>query len=81
MIAQAQRDAPEMSVRRLCMLLSIGHSWYYEHLTAPTQAERDIALRDAIERIVLEFPGDGYRRVAKALTREGWTVNHSACCG
>jgi transposase InsO family protein len=36
----------------------------------------DVALRDAIERIVLEFPGYGYRRVTKALHRDGWTVNH-----
>jgi putative transposase len=33
-------------------------------------------LRDAIERIVLQFPGYGYRRVTAALRREGWTVNH-----
>lgn len=33
-------------------------------------------MRDAIERIVLEFPGYGYRRVTEALKREGWIVNH-----
>lgn len=33
-------------------------------------------LRDAIERIVLEFAGYGYRRVTAALQREGWSVNH-----
>jgi transposase InsO family protein len=36
----------------------------------------DLALRDAIERTVLTFPGYGYRRVAKALQRDGWVVNH-----
>ncbi|HET8908480.1 MAG TPA: IS3 family transposase, partial [Ktedonobacterales bacterium] len=35
-----------------------------------------MALRDAIERIILEFPGYGYRRVTHALQREGRTVNH-----
>ena len=35
-----------------------------------------MALRDAIERIILEFPGYGYRRVTHALQREGWAVNH-----
>jgi putative transposase len=76
MIAQAQRDHPELPVRRLCALLGIGRSWYYERPARPTQAERDVALRAAIERIVLEFPGYGYRRVTKALAREGWAVNH-----
>lgn len=33
-------------------------------------------LRDAIERLVLAFPGYGYRRVTKALQRDGWSVNH-----
>lgn len=37
--------------------------------------KEDVLLRDAIERIVLEFPGYGYRRVAEALKREGWSVN------
>jgi putative transposase len=76
MIAQARRDDPRLSVRHLCALLGIGRSWYYEQPTTPTQAERDAALRDAIERIVLEFPGYGYRRVTKALAREGRAVNH-----
>jgi putative transposase len=40
------------------------------------KAARDIELRDAIERIVLEFPGYGYRRTTKELYRRGWTVNH-----
>ncbi len=76
MIAQAQRDHPELSVRRLSALLNVGRSWYYERPERPARAERDIALRDAVERIVLELPGYGYRRVTKALQREGWAVNH-----
>jgi transposase InsO family protein len=36
----------------------------------------DLALRDAIEEIVLAFPGYGYRRVTHALARDGWLVNH-----
>ncbi len=76
MIAQAQRDHPELPVRRLCALLGVGRSWYYERTERPAQVERDVALRDAIERVVMAFPGYGYRRVTKALAREGWAVNH-----
>jgi putative transposase len=76
MIAQAQHEHPQLSARRLCALLGVGRSWYYERLTIPSRSERDVALRDAIERIVLEFPGYGYRRVTRALAREGWVVNH-----
>jgi putative transposase len=37
---------------------------------------RDLALRDAIEAIALDFTGHGYRRVTKELPRDGWVVNH-----
>ena len=33
-------------------------------------------MREAIEQIVLEFPGYGYRRFTHALRRTGWQVNH-----
>ena len=76
MIARAGQDHPDLSVRRLCALLGVGRSWYYARSKTPRQAERDVALRDAVERIVLAFPGYGYRRVTHALRREGWAVNH-----
>ena len=81
MIARARHDHPQLSVRRLCALLGVGRSWYYARPGTPTQAERDVALREAIERIVLEFPGYGYRRVTMALAREGWAVNHKRVLG
>ena len=34
------------------------------------------ALRDAIEHIILAFPGYGYRRVMAELHRQHWCVNH-----
>lgn len=76
MIATMHAAAPDLSVRRLCDLVGVSRTWWY---TRPSPAEttaRDAALRDAIERIVLAFPGYGYRRVTKALQRAGWDVNH-----
>jgi len=76
MIAQVKEERPEMSVEKLCDLMGVSRSWYYERPSAEKKAYKDAVLRDAIERIVLEFPGYGYRRVTKALQRQGWTVNH-----
>jgi putative transposase len=76
MILQLQEQFPLLSQRRLCQLLGVSRSWYYAHPRADTRAERDLDLRDAIERVTLEFPGYGYRRVTHALQREGWSVNH-----
>ncbi len=58
------------------VLNRINRSWY---LTRPSEHEvlaRDVALRDAIEHIILEFPGYGYRRVTEELHRRLWQVNH-----
>lgn len=75
MIAASQLAEPTLSVRRLCQLVGVGRSWYYARPTAEGAIARDLPLRDAVERLVLAFPGYGYRRVSKALQRDGWTVN------
>lgn len=76
MIARIKEEHPELSIERLCELMGVSRSWYYEHPSAEQKARKDVVLRDAIEQIVLEFPGYGYRRVTAALRREGWRVNH-----
>ena len=76
MISEAKEDYPGISERELCRLFEVSRSWYYERPNPEEKAQRDIELRDAIERIVLEFPGYGYRRVTKELCRRGWIVNH-----
>jgi len=50
-------------------------SYYYKPKSNPGQAKADAELRDQIERIQGEFPGYGYRRLAKQLRREGIRVN------
>ena len=62
-------------IRQLCAILGVSRSWYYA-AQAATDDARDEALRAAIAELVLAFPGYGYRRVTKALQRDGWTVNH-----
>jgi putative transposase len=76
---QLRQEYPTLSVRALCRWLGLSRGWFYAHPLADgaaAAAER-IALRDAIERIVLDFPGYGYRRVTHALRRAGWgPLNH-----
>lgn len=76
MITVMHEAYPGPSIRRLCALTGTGRTWYHTHPTPEVVAARDTALRDAIERIVLDFPGYGYRRVTHALRRDGWVVNH-----
>ena len=76
MITHAHQAHPELSLQRLCELFEVSRSWYYEYLKQPEEDAEEIALRDRIEHIILEFSGYGYRRVTHALAREGWHVNH-----
>lgn len=75
MISLLKEDHPEASERQLCRLFGVSRSWYYDKLSAEGAASRELDLRDAIERIVLEFPGYGYRRVTAELRRRGFSVN------
>jgi transposase InsO family protein len=75
MIPALQAACPQVSLRRLCPLLGISRSGVYAARGQSARAVEAVALRDAIERIVLEFPGYGYRRVTHELRRRGWPVN------
>jgi putative transposase len=66
---------PTLSVRRLCAALGLSRSWWYACQGSPPPDPEALALREAIEGLVLEFPGYGYRRVTHQLRRQGWTVN------
>lgn len=77
MITAAQQTYPYLSLRELCRLFVVDRSWYLDSRAAPVGLPPDeIALRDAIERIVLAFPGYGYRRVTAQLQRDQIRVNH-----
>jgi transposase InsO family protein len=72
MIVRLRQDYPQCSVRRLCRLLAVAPSSYYYR----KEAADDRELRDQIERVALEFPRYGYRRMTVELRRRGSIVNH-----
>ncbi len=76
MIDDAIATFPAVPVTRLCTLFGISRSGYYAYRGRNTDEEREVFLRDAVERLVLDFPGYGYRRVTRQLHRDGWDVNH-----
>jgi putative transposase len=75
-ITQVHQQQPERAISELCQVLAVSRSWYYEKQSRPETSEAEVELRDAIEQLILDFPGYGYRRVTHALKRTGWTVNH-----
>ena len=58
-MAEVLAMVPARSVRRLCPLLGLSRSWWYERTQPRAPDLEALARRDAIERIVLEFPSYG----------------------
>jgi putative transposase len=59
--------------------VSLARSSYYyrpDPVRAAARAERELALRAAIEEVVADWPAYGYRRVTQELARRGQPVNH-----
>ena len=59
----------------MCELSSVSRAGFYR-FSPEEKGEGDTALRDAIQRIALEFPSYGWRRMTAELKRRGWAVNH-----
>jgi len=63
-------------LRRLCELAQVGRAGFYRWRRAVAPVADDMELRDDLQRIALELPYYGWRRVTAELRRRGWTVNH-----
>jgi putative transposase len=69
--------ATPIPVQRLCALAQVSRAGFYRWRHAPPAAEdADLDLRDEIQRIALEWPCYGWRRMRAELRRRGWKVNH-----
>jgi putative transposase len=65
-----------MTIRHMCEAADVSRAGFYRRHNVPVAPDRDIDLRDEIQKIALEFPYYGRRRVAAELKRRGWKVNH-----
>jgi putative transposase len=60
----------------MCRLARVSRAGLYRYPPVRPKSKPDLALRDAIQRIALEFPSYGWRRVTAELRRRKWAVNH-----
>ncbi len=60
----------------MCALAGVSQAGLYRHRPGLPAPDPDMGLRDAIQRIALEFPSYGWRRMTRELQRRGWAVNH-----
>jgi putative transposase len=61
---------------RVSDALSVSRATLYRLLAPVAPCDEDVELRDQIQRLALEWPAYGYRRITHQLHREGVRVNH-----
>ena len=64
-----------LNLQRMVKLGRVSRSGFYRFHTAEPSPDRDMDLRDAIQRIALEWPSYGRPRITQELRRRGWRVN------
>lgn len=70
-----QNKSRDLSIKRMCKLLSCSRSSYYRSRKQKDPGGSDLELRSQIQQIALQWPCYGYRRVTAELQRQGVHVN------
>jgi putative transposase len=65
-----------MTSLRMCEIGHISRAVLYRLAPEANHTDRDLELRDEIQRIALQFPCYGRPRITVELQRRGWQVNH-----
>jgi putative transposase len=64
-----------LSIERMVKLGRVSRSGFYRFQDAEPSPDRDMDLRDAIQRIAVEWPSYGRPRITAELRHRGWRVN------
>ena len=60
----------------MCALAKVSRAGFYRFPSPRSGGDAEMKLRDAMQRIALEFPSYGWPRMTEELKRRGWAVNH-----
>jgi transposase InsO family protein len=64
-----------LTIERMVELGRVSRSGFYRFDDSEPDPDRDMDLRDAIQKIAVEWPSYGRPRITKELLRRGWKVN------
>jgi transposase InsO family protein len=64
-----------LSVVRMCAVAGFSRAGYYRFFDPEKPAPADMDLRDEIQKIAVEWPSYGSRRIKRELKERGWDVN------
>jgi transposase InsO family protein len=63
-------------VKALCEMTGLNRAGFYRWRTPRAASAVEMEMRDQMQRIALEWPAYGYRRMTHELGRRGFDVNH-----
>jgi HTH-like domain len=67
----------DLAVERMCQLAQVSRARFYRYLQCRWQGEEEVAVRSAVQSVVIEHRWRyGYRRVTAELRAQGVIVNH-----
>lgn len=69
------KSGTRLSVVQMCETAGISRAGYYRFLDPEKPAPADLDLRDELQKIALEWPSYGSRRITEELKARGWEVN------
>ena len=64
-----------LTIERMAELGRVSRSGFYRFADTESGPDRDMELRDAIQKIAVEWPSYGRPRITAELRRRGWAVN------
>jgi putative transposase len=69
------RTGARLSIVQMCEVAEFSRAGYYRFLDPVKPAAADMDLRDEMQKIALEWPSYGSRRITVELKGRGWDVN------
>ena len=63
----------------LCQMTGLNRAGFYRARTPRQAMPVEMEIRDEMQKMALEWPAYGYRRITAELQKRGSTTN--ACCG
>ena len=65
-----------MTILHMCQSAQVSRAGFYRQRHQQPVEASDLDVRDEIQKIALQFPCYGRRRITAELQRRGWKVNH-----
>ncbi len=63
-------------MKALCQMTGLNRTGFYRWRVPPQARPVEMELRDQMQKVALESPAYGYRRITRRLQQGGFAVNH-----